>query len=386
MTLPPAWKIKRELVRPFKRLIVPIQYPLDLTRQSLHDVRSSQRVKVTQTERPLGDRIAIFVIFQPNGIAASTFFTMDHLVEQGFDVVVVCNGPHRSADILRLAQTATLIVERPNLGYDFGGYRDGLRVVNARAKKPRRLVFLNDSTWFPLRLGDDTLSRMDQVCKIMIGHIFKTEDEKKPANDHVESHLLMFSGEGVASPAFKEFWANLVLSNRRDATIARGEKQITQAILKQESEAKGLLSHEAVTALLSNMDSAEIKAVMNCVIPYDQGTRVLFEKLNEQWDKEPGASLAFQAWVHQALSNSSQYLLSAAFVNFAMRYGKLGFAKKADEIRFHLARQEVLRMEKAGLIPPLHPAVRSEMLAMVERWPSGPSPDNTAASRASRPD
>ena len=384
MKFPPAWKVRRELVRVFNRLMRPVRYAFDLARQTLYDARFDRLVKVTANQRPLADRVAIFVIFQPNGIAASTFFTLDHLVEQGFEVVVVCNGAHQAGDIRRLGKNAALIVERPNLGYDFGGYRDGLRVVKARAENLQRLVFLNDSTWFPLRAGDDTLARMDATCKMLVGHILKTENETKPGHDHVESHLLMFSGDALASPPFKDFWAKLVISNRRDATIARGEKQITQTMLAQGAEAKGLLSGTAILEMLEGLTIAELRDVAQNVVPSSAKSRAIVSNILKKWETDEGASQEFLDWVHHALSNSLENLLSAAFVNPAMRYGMMGFVKKANDIRFHLARQEVPRMEQAGLIAPLHPAVREEMQAMVKGWQTPAQTGNTAQSGAIR--
>ena len=220
----------------------------------------------------------------------------------------------------------------------------------------------------------------------LVGHIFKTEDTENPENDHVESHFLMFSGETVKSDAFEHFWTNLISSNQRAATIARGEKQITQTMLNNGIEAKGLLSTAPILEILEGLTTAELREVAQNVAPSGVKNCIVVSNILKKWETDDSASHEFLEWVHHALSNSLENLLSAAFVNLAMRYGKMGFVKKANDIRFHRARRDVLQMEADGLIPPLHPAVRTEMLAMVERWPSGPSPDNTTASRATRPD
>ena len=52
----------------------------------------------------------------------------------------------------------------------------------------------------------------------------------------------------------------------------------------------------------------------------------------------------------------------------ALVYGKMGFAKKARHIRFHMAREELLDLEASGMIPPLADEVREEVAAMVRAW------------------
>lgn len=52
----------------------------------------------------------------------------------------------------------------------------------------------------------------------------------------------------------------------------------------------------------------------------------------------------------------------------ALVYGRMGFAKKANDIRFHMAREELLDLEASGMIPPLADEVRAEVSQMVRNW------------------
>ena len=366
MLLPPLWKVKRELVRVWTKTKSPFLGAADPYRQSNHDRKFDQRVRITESGCKIGDRVAILVIFQPKGIADSTYMTLDHLVANRFDVIVVCNGPHPKADVERLGKVAVMTVERPNIGYDFGAYRDGLRIVRSKGVALTRLVFMNDSTWFPLRETDDTLERMDAKCGGLIGHVFKVRStDRKFA--HVESHLLMFSGEGVNSQSFNEFWAKFVMSNRHSTTVQRGEKQLTQKMLTSGLAVDCLASRELMLALLSKLNSAALREVASNVLHHREDGRVFIRDILARWDTDEGASGEFMNWVNLVLSKDS-YQLSTSFIHPAMRYGIQGFVKKKKSTRFHLARKEVLRMEAEGLIPPLNLAVRTEMLALVDQW------------------
>lgn len=52
----------------------------------------------------------------------------------------------------------------------------------------------------------------------------------------------------------------------------------------------------------------------------------------------------------------------------AVRHGGMGFLKKCDDPRFHLARQALLNGIKAGRIKPLDPIVANEVRAAVSSW------------------
>ena len=386
MSLPPVWKIKRELRRIAKQAAVAH------ARLSEPFLRRQHRRWLVNTAKPingamaLGDKVAIFVLFQPKGIAQSTFFTCDHLVAQGYSPFIVANAPLSERDRAAFLTRSALLIERPNFGYDFGAYQDGIYLLGQLGYRANRLIVMNDSTWFPVWENDTSITRMEASGDGLVGHIFKTEENEKGGQNHIESHFLIFSGETVQSDAFESFWINLESSNQRTTTIARGEKQLTQTMLVNGIAATGLLSRAATLEMLAQLAPIELRNMAEVVVPYGTENCAVLSDILDRWEIDATAAQDFLNWVHHSLSNTSANGLSTAFVKFSMQYGRLGFVKKANDIWFHNARRDVLQMEADGLIPPLHPAVRTEMLAMVERWPSGPPTDNTAASRATRPD
>jgi hypothetical protein len=90
-----------------------------------YDRRRAQSVLRTRGDMTRRDDMAVLVIFQPNGLLDTTFSTLDWLNRQDISTVVVSNLPLTSADRERLCKHAALVIERPNIGYDFGGYREG---------------------------------------------------------------------------------------------------------------------------------------------------------------------------------------------------------------------------------------------------------------------
>jgi hypothetical protein len=376
MRLPPGWKVKRELRRIFEKAreavslhpANPLPRPIDRLRQNRYDRNSSRLLRETPGERTLTARVAVFVLFQPKGIAASTFMTLEHLAQEGWSVLVISNAPLSEADRARLAVHSGHVIERPNIGYDFGAYREGWRWLHRRSDRLRRLILMNDSTWFPLRMQDDSLRRMEALNADLAGHIFKTEKTEDKGRDHLESHLLMFSQNALEHPAIHRFWADYIMSEYKPRTILVGEKGLSKAAINNGLIVLGLLGRERMVELLSQLsDGALLDALKNLALHKDA------TKLRRaEWQAAAAAGQpwrkSFLAWTSNELSNSLQHLLSATFVDPAVRLGGMGFLKKSNDLRFQLARMVIVREIDAGRILPLDPVVTMEILASIRNW------------------
>lgn len=242
MKLPPAWKVKRELFR-VKEQVQDALLPrfADRLRQFWHDRNIGKRLVETPGALAITPRVAVFVLFQPKGVAESTFLTLDHLVQENWSALVISNVPLSSADRLRLAARSAHVIERPNVGYDFGAYREGWRWLIRHHHGLDRLILMNDSTWFPLRMQDDSLRRMEALDADLTGHIFKTEKSEAKGRDHIESHLLMLGSRALGHPRIQTFWSHYPMTNSKALTIQRGEKGIAQTALAAGLKVEGLL-------------------------------------------------------------------------------------------------------------------------------------------------
>ncbi len=369
MTLPPRWKVKRELWRIRDQIERRVNSAiLDGPRQYIYDRLARKSVSIREGLLPLTERVAVVVLFQPKGIAASTLFTLDHLIANRWSPLIVSNANLSGRDAGEIASRSALVIERPNVGYDFGAYREAINHLEHTSHKLDRLILLNDSTWFPLRKADDTLQRMEAEGADVIGHIYKIEDPARRWNDHVESHLLMFGENMMRSQAFKNFWRNYVMSDSRDTTIEKGEKGITQMGLAEGWSVRGLLTREWLVGALRELDDNQLREVLLDVVHHREDASKHCDRLLQSSREGDNWREDFIAWVDSELSNSLQHLLSATFIAPAMVYGGQGFVKKSSGRRFHLARMKVLSLEKEGRIPELHPAVRREMEKAVAKW------------------
>lgn len=346
----------------------------DPARKILHDRSFAKRVAVCDGRLPPTGNIAILAIFQPAGVAASTLFALEHLAASGHTPIVVSNAPVDRSDSAALRDRSTLLAIRPDTGRDFGAYRDGIRLMTRLGLKAGRLVLMNDSTWFPLREGDDSIDRMAAMDCDMSGHVFKTESATSRARDHVESHFLMFGPGALNSPAFQFFWRRYLMSDTRELTIRRGELGITQAMLAAGHAVSALLGRASFLQILEDLDDRQLLGVLRDVVHHREDARLLCAELERRATAGGAWREAFRDWVDTSLLSSRQHLLSATFIAPAIRLGGLGFVKKATDPRFHFAREKVLQMEAEGRIPPLHSDVRSEMSDLVSRFADTPRP------------
>jgi hypothetical protein len=91
------------------------------------------------------------------------------MVENGFAPLVISNTPLSDMDRTTFQELSHMVVERPNFGYDFAGYRDGVWLVEKLGLRPLEVLFLNDSVWFPISKSATLLSDMRATSQDYVG-------------------------------------------------------------------------------------------------------------------------------------------------------------------------------------------------------------------------
>lgn len=222
----PVWKLRRELGRLRQQLQAIPGAVMDPRAQARLDALVAQGLPMMQGRVPLGQKVAIYLLWQPRGIAASVLRTCRWMADSGYAPLIVSNAPLTEADRAALAPVVWRAVERPNFGYDFGGYRDGLTCLRQWGVKPARLVILNDSIWVPLQDGDTLLARLEGLPADIAGSILRERGEAL----FLESYLYSIRGPVLDHLAFRAFWDTLRLTSNKYLVIRRGERGFSQAM------------------------------------------------------------------------------------------------------------------------------------------------------------
>lgn len=369
MTLPPYWKVKREVTRirnQMSRVAADFYEP---PLRILHKRWLETKARPLTGKLPVGPKVAILVVYQPKGIARSLFLTADHLIQQGYSPFILCNMPLMDDDRTALLARAALLLERPNFGYDFGAYQDGIRLLEKLGCKPDRLILMNDSTWFPLRANDTSIARMEASGDAFTGQVEKIEPDLRHRKriDHIESHLLMFTKTAIEGRDFREFWKNYSASSNRENTIKRGEKRLSAAMFNAGFRSEGLLSRKKFLSGLTTLSYDDLCTVISetCDVRGDvtnKITQLIQQAQNTpEWRNEVMRGLEELVFTHN-------FLLSTAFVFASMKFLDLGFVKKGKEEIVHLTQQKVLGLAADGKIAQLDPSVLLEIEQAVAQW------------------
>ena len=238
------WKIRRE-ARRIGRQAVSLAASLyeRLLATRLYDRTRDKHIRRTHGDVPEADRIAIYLLFPKDGVQPSHAMALDYLVLKGFAPLVVSNIPLTEADRATLAARSWRLIERPNVGYDFGGYRDGVLEIEDRLGSLQRLAFLNDSTWFPLPNGADWIADAEALDIDFAGaasnhgmervssdrfETFEWRYTGDRADFHYCSYALLLRERALRHSGFVRYWRNLPLSNNKWRTVRYGEIGFSQ--------------------------------------------------------------------------------------------------------------------------------------------------------------
>lgn len=332
----PFWKIRRELLRIWRQLVFVLLHPVEQAWFRLHRHLCPGAYRTQDGAQLPTGHVAIFVIYQPGALQDTVLTTCQHLGVAGYTVHLVSNAPLTDAEVARLHPLCGLITQRPNHGYDFGGYQQAILTCLDDNPPPTRLLLVNDSIWFPALMNCDLLDRLHATGADVAGAVYY--DHRTPRRAHLQSYLIAFSERALASDAFRSFWRDYAMSNNKVRTVRNGEMRLTHACREA-----GL----TVAALHSAYEAPDLSPLSACtraeLAAYDRA-------------RMGGYALS------RAGGGCGYVLSNHPVVNF----GLWGFSiLKKDRSAPYRAQRAALRApEWASLRARMEPSV----LAAVERW------------------
>jgi hypothetical protein len=303
------WKLRREIARLGAQLARSPWYIRSPIQKALHDLRHGALLARTDGACPLGPEIALVLLYQPDGLLSSTFHMLDHLRSKGLSLLIVSNAPLSQADRDRLRPRAWRIIERPNFGYDFGGYRDGILHLLDEGIGPARLFVINDSIWFPLGEDSDLVERARASEADLYG--FSLNDlRRKTRHWHLQSYFLVFSGRLFQHEDFRRFWKRLFLSDNRDHAIRRCEIVLTEYFRIRGHKTDCRHRNRDTVVAAGAMDDAELKSVMSFLVSIEVRNAAAIDRLLSSdpsdpawretalWEIDPARSKAALIYAH----------------------------------------------------------------------------------------
>ena len=372
-----ARKLRRELKRPLDQARALLQAPWEAWVRRRHDRDFHRRVRITEGAVPPGPKAAVFLIFQPQGIAASTRLTCAHLAAHGYATILTSNLPLSDADRAALNPLVWRIVERPNLGYDFGGYRDGLRIARETLPDLASVIVMNDSIWWPVFPGDRTLDDLDASEADVTGLFrtpFRDRRRTRPRPPFIHSYFYRFGPGALKSPAFWRFWQGYRLSSFKFNAIRRGEMRLTGAMAEAGLTVGALYRFEDLLDLLGDADTATLERTLRYFAPKDAGeeaaiTALLAAPEDGGWQARARAFLA-RADAHREFQLALAHPLHDLVGMNSMKK-TAGYPPHALH---HRVRERFLAAVRAGDLPAPNPEVLAEIEATHRASPAYVAP------------
>lgn len=315
------------------------------------------------------NKVALLLIYQPAGLAESIVWTCEHLVQRGYAPLVVSNTPLSPDDLERLRPVIWRAVERPNFGYDFGGYRDGIWLLDQWQVRPEVLLVLNDSIWFPLYPDEDLLHRMehspaDFVGALQLDPLRKQEGVPSRKRPFFGSFFLMFKRTACEHPAFRRFWADYRNTSNKYKTIRRGERGLSHALMDAGLSCEAMYTRQALDRYWASLDPASLREALSRLVTIDDQLQVRQAALltspesNDQWCKA-AVQLALAITEKQNVLATAPY---ASLTTFGTPY-----LKKARDWNNLEALLCIRAWIQAGQLPSPHPAVLREIDQVLTR-------------------
>jgi hypothetical protein len=273
----PLWKIQREVTRigaQIKNLPMAIVDLYELTQEPklrrAHFAKLHERIAVTEGHAQETDRVAILLIYQPAGLAESTFVLCQDLINNGFSPFVVTNSPLSDADSAKLKSYCWKLMTRPNFGYDFGGYQDALFSLRQIMPDANAVIIMNDSIW--LKLDKAVIAKLQSTPAAVVGLVQESKLRADAQNNlsvdlqNLQSYFYFIHRGFWQNPQFRRFWQDYKMVSNKKRTIKAGEIGFTKHLVANDIPHQALISKTQFLELIKTKNSDYLDFVLRYAV------------------------------------------------------------------------------------------------------------------------
>jgi Rhamnan synthesis protein F len=195
-----------------------------------------------------GRRVALYTHYAPSGvISAMVRAQLAAYRDEGFDVVFITNSEVAEEDSWRgAAEHCWWMVQRRNLGFDFGAWRDAAALLLANRTPPDEMLLVNDSVLGPIHPLGPLLTRARAAGTGAVGLT-----ESHQGGVHLQSYFVLVLGRAATADTL-DFLAGLSLSQGKWLMVQRGEFGLTRHLLRCGHRVSALFGYaQALDAILA---------------------------------------------------------------------------------------------------------------------------------------
>ena len=316
------WKVKRELARFGQQLRSIPEFFYEPFLRKFHDLKRS-RFTCVDGNIPQTNKVAIVLLYQPNGLGADVIGLLQIITSKGFAPLVINNSKLSPADEKVLENHCWRRVDRPNFGYDFGGYRDGILHLLDDKTEFTELLILNDSVMFT---GSDVAKHLvsDLPAKALTGGILR----ERGSEHFLESYFYRIPRMVFDDASFIQYWRHYELTNNKYKVIRRGERGFSAAMLQAGIALNPLFDHQSFIAKLKACSANELEAYLNFASYRSDADMAKLDELLRVIPKD-------DAWCDLCIEHVSSVLsrdvFNSAYPVAAVKELAFPFLKKSNE-------------------------------------------------------
>lgn len=196
-------------------------------RQGLHKKMLSETV--CGAPASTAGRYAVIAVYPSPESIPFTLNLLNALTSNGFWVLVVSTRPVDETNFSLLRRACHHLIERPNVGMDFGSYKLGIEWLEQNYSvytAAETLVIANDSMFYPQRVTDDIAEMLDRPAA------WQSLFENFQFHYHAQSFFLLFRSEVIQSEPFRRFWTEYLPYSSRLHAIHKGEVRLSKRLRK----------------------------------------------------------------------------------------------------------------------------------------------------------
>ncbi|WP_291011751.1 rhamnan synthesis F family protein [Hydrogenophaga sp.] len=362
------WKLVREINRIRQQLRGIPEFFSEPAQRRQHDAQRSVLLEPQHGDVAKRKKIALLLVYQPQGVADSTRWTCEHLVAKGYSPLIISNAPLSAADRQMLAPWVWRMAERPNFGYDFGGYRDGIWLLQQWQIAPETLIVLNDSIWFPLT-GNETLidcmegSSADFVGALQLDPLRQVEGIPRKKRPFFGSFFLMFKRNAWEHSAFRMFWSGYENTSNKYKTIRRGERGLSHALMDAGVSYEAIYTRSGLDAYLGRQSNHALVRVLQQLVTIDERLETQIADAVIQFDSSP-------EWRNRALelamaATEKQNILATAPIA-SLSVFAVPYLKKSRDWNNLKALYKVRDAMLEGSLPIAHASIMNDLNALLD--------------------
>jgi len=308
-------------------------------------------------------KFIVFVVYSEAALPAFTTNFIDAIRQSPFNLILVANCPLALQDRERLLGDCCLLIERENVGQDFGGYKDGVSIALSRFPDLNRLVIANDSVYYLDPGLDRLLADLDGDAD------FIGVSEVLDHHYHVASFLVSFGPRVLQSPEFKGFWRQYVPFGTRRWAIFRGEGALTEHLLRAGFRPHVLFRAEALRPHLEAQSASQLAETI--MLMPSTGRRLMVTILREAGlDAQAAMVKAMDAGVPGATISGATKPFVDAIVKTIMSRNQMhmgGFLFRRflglPAIKRDICFRQVYGFDNiAGVLADVSPSLRAEVM------------------------